>query len=59
MNEQLLLKDSEVAALLGLGRTTVWLYVSKGILPEPIKLGRSARWRRSEIEAVIAPTPQN
>lgn len=54
MNDQLLLKDTEVAALLGIGRTTVWLYVSKRILPEPIKLGRSARWRRSEIEAAIA-----
>ena len=42
MNDQLLLKDTEVAALLGIGRTTVWLYVSKRILPEPIKLGRSA-----------------
>lgn len=49
-----LLTDKEVAALLGgIGRSTVWLYVKKGTIPPPIKLGHLARFLLSDIEEVI------
>ncbi|GAB7216126.1 MULTISPECIES: helix-turn-helix transcriptional regulator [Pectobacteriaceae] len=34
------------------GMTDKWFYklISDGLFPKPIKLGRSSRWRRSEVE---------
>ncbi len=43
----------EVAQLLGLSRRTVWKMSTCGMLPPPIKLGRSSRWRRRDIESWI------
>ena len=28
--------------------------VDRGVLPEPIKLGRCSRWRRSDIQSALA-----
>lgn len=35
------------------GMTDKWFYklIGDGLFPKPIKLGRSSRWRRSEVEA--------
>lgn len=35
------------------GMTDKWFYklIGDGLFPEPIKLGRSSRWFRSEVEA--------
>lgn len=38
------LSDSEVADVLGISRATVWRYTKRGIIPQPVKLGRSVRW---------------
>ena len=53
-NERLL-KDVDVAAMLGVSRRRVWSMVSTGSLPEAIKVGggRSTRWRLSEVHAWI------
>lgn len=34
------------------GMTDKWFYklMSEGLFPKPIKLGRSSRWRKSEVE---------
>lgn len=34
------------------GMTDKWFYklIGDGLFPKPIKLGRSSRWRRSEVE---------
>ncbi|CAI1207460.1 helix-turn-helix transcriptional regulator [Serratia proteamaculans] len=34
------------------GMTDKWFYklISEGLFPMPIKLGRSSRWRKSEVE---------
>ena len=38
----------------GLGRTTVYTLIRKGVLPTPIKLGARARgFRRSTVEAFL------
>lgn len=35
------------------GMTDKWFYrlINEGQFPKPIKLGRSSRWRKSEVEA--------
>ncbi|WP_073033071.1 helix-turn-helix transcriptional regulator [Roseovarius pacificus] len=48
-----LLKDKEVAAMLGVGIATVWRYAKSGQIPAPIRFGNSTRWRVSEISEWI------
>ena len=54
MPEKMLLPVAEVAELLGVSIPSVWRYAANGTIPKPIKLGGATRWRRSEIEALIA-----
>jgi excisionase family DNA binding protein len=49
-----LLRVREVASLLGIGISTVWLKLRQGLLPKPVKLGCSVRWRRSDLDAWLA-----
>jgi len=51
--EPLLLKDFQVAALLGLTRTSIHRLRNQARIPRPLKLGGATRWRRAEIEAWI------
>lgn len=44
----------EVADFFGVSVSTVWRWTADGSIPEPIKLGGSTRWRRSDIEAVLS-----
>lgn len=37
-----------------MGRTSIYAGINAGILPKQIKIGRSSRWLRSEVEAAIA-----
>lgn len=46
---RLLLTARQVAAELGLSERKVWLLNSGGLLPAPIRLGRSTRWRRTDV----------
>lgn len=49
-----LLRDKEVAEMLTIGRSTVWLYVKQGKLPKPIKMSeRVSVWCVSDIRAFI------
>ncbi|MCZ8133419.1 MAG: helix-turn-helix domain-containing protein [Rhodobacteraceae bacterium] len=48
-----LLKDREVAALLGCSVCTIWRRAADGKIPAPVKLGGLTRWRASDIEALI------
>ena len=48
-----LLKDREVAEMLSIAVSTVWDHSKTGVIPEPIKLGSSKRWVRSEIEKIL------
>ncbi|MBY6138509.1 helix-turn-helix domain-containing protein [Leisingera daeponensis] len=49
----LLLRDTQVAHLLGIGRTTVWNRANSGKLPKPIKWEGVTVWRRTEIEKFV------
>jgi prophage regulatory protein len=45
----------DVIAQTGLARSTIYLYVSNGSFPKPIKLGESAvGWVSAEVDAWIA-----
>ena len=43
-----------LARLLGISLRHVWGLNSSGRLPRPIRLGRSVRWVRAELEAWLA-----
>ena len=52
-----LLMAEEGAAELGLGLSTFWLYVKRGILPAPYYVTpRAPRWRLSELRAAVDAT---
>ena len=46
-------RAKDVQKLLGISSSTLYDLISRGLLPQPIKLGRSSIWLREEIEAVI------
>lgn len=48
-----LLSVEEVGRMLGISSRTVWRRVSAGEIPEPIKVGGSTKWRRTDIQAMI------
>ena len=55
MNSPDLLTVDDVAELLKVSRSTVYEYLKRDHLPQPVKIGpRLARWLRQEVEEWIA-----
>ncbi len=51
----ILLNILDVCDILQISQKTVWVWVATGKLPEPVRLAkRKVRWRRADIEALIA-----
>ena len=48
-----LITDAEMAEIIGCGRSTIWKWVSDGIIPKPLKIGGMSRWKLSEAYDVI------
>ena len=48
---KLLISAKELAAVLGVHRSTIWSWHSAGRVPMPLKLGGVTRWRADEIRA--------
>lgn len=49
-----LLKVSEVARMVGMGVSTIYQHVAAGTFPKPLKLGpQASRWLRSEVQAWV------
>jgi len=46
-------RGRDVQKIFGIGQSTMYEYIKQGVLPRPIKLGRTSVWLRSEIDAVI------
>jgi predicted DNA-binding transcriptional regulator AlpA len=44
-----MLDATQLAAFLKIDRTSVCRYAKSNDLPKPIKIGRTARWRKSKI----------
>ena len=53
-SERLALPAAEVAKLLGISQRHLWSLNSSGRLPNPLRLGRSARWFLPELRAWLA-----
>ncbi len=48
----LFLRDTDLAERYSVGRTTIWRWASRGLLPAPVQLSESCtRWCLDEIEA--------
>ena len=45
-----LLRADEVAAMLSISTRTLWRLVSTQQCPQPVRLGKSTRWRVSDVE---------
>lgn len=50
---QELLKVSDVAALLGAGKSTIWRWAQNGDIPAPVKIGGATRWKLCDLAAFI------
>ncbi|MBX3412777.1 MAG: helix-turn-helix domain-containing protein [Pirellulales bacterium] len=58
----LLISADELATILGTSKRTVWRLLSAGLLPRPVHLGKSTRWRLDEVHRWIdsgCPTANN
>jgi predicted DNA-binding transcriptional regulator AlpA len=44
----------QLETLIGLHRTRVYAWIRQGLFPLPIKLGKTSRWPRAEIEQWLA-----
>lgn len=53
-----MMTSHEVAELLKVSRATIYRMARHGLFPKPQKFGRSARWKRTEIEAHIDAAPR-
>jgi len=49
-----LLNDRQVATALNCSRSSVWRLTENGTLPAPIRISGLTRWRRADIEALVA-----
>lgn len=52
--DTLLLDVKQVALITNKGISTVWADTKNGDLPAPIKVGKSTRWRRKDIQDWLA-----
>lgn len=41
------------ASMLGVSERTLWRLLSAGKVPEPLRIGRNARWRAAEVREWI------
>lgn len=48
--KKILLPVGEVAAMLSLSERTIWRMRTDGEMPAPITVGKSIRWRKSDID---------
>jgi prophage regulatory protein len=52
LNAKRLIRLKEVITMIGLGRSSIYRYVSEGRFPAPIKVGyRSVRWKLADVLA--------
>lgn len=48
-----LMTADEVASILGQCRRSLYKNLSTGRMPQPVRIGRSVRWRQSDIQRFI------
>ena len=53
-----ILRTKQVLALLGIGRTTLWRWARKGLIPKAVRLGpRAVGWRQSDLQQWLDQLP--
>jgi predicted DNA-binding transcriptional regulator AlpA len=52
-DEKILVTAGEAAALLSIGKSSLWREVKKGKLPAPVKIGSITRWRVADLRACV------
>ena len=58
LDQHRLIRDTEAARLLDIGRSTWWAWVRDGKAPQPVKVHDATRWHLSDVLAMIpAKTP--
>lgn len=50
--------SATLCQMLDISESTLWEWVRKGLLPRPLKIGASSRWRWADVEGRIAPVNQ-
>lgn len=56
---EVMLKRSQVEAVTGLSRSSIYRLMRRGLFPEPIKIGmRAVRWPASTIDDFLAGRPR-
>jgi excisionase family DNA binding protein len=48
-----LIRAEDVARMMGVSERTLWRLLSAGKLPQPVRIGRSTRWRLAEVRQWI------
>lgn len=46
-------RGRDIQEMFGIAQSTMYEYIQQGILPKPIKLGRTSIWLKSEIDEVV------
>jgi predicted DNA-binding transcriptional regulator AlpA len=54
--DDVLLGDTALAERMGVSAAHVWHLSARGIIPQPYRLGRAARWRWFEVLAALKQT---
>lgn len=49
----ILVRPKDLAIQLSVGRSTLWRWVKRGVLPPPIRIGGIAGWRYKDIEELV------
>ena len=52
-DQRLLISADTLSHLLGISTRTIWRRLNCGDIPKPVRLGKSVRWRLSEIKSWI------
>jgi len=48
-----LIRAEDVARMMGVSERTLWRLLSAGKVPQPVRIGRSTRWRLAEVRQWI------
>ena len=58
VTEHRLLSVTEIADRLGVTKAAVYRWVSRGLFPRPLALGRASRWTEEDLQSWIASCPR-
>jgi predicted DNA-binding transcriptional regulator AlpA len=49
--EKKLYRVKEIALMCGVGRTSIYEFIKKGLLPRPLKINSMSFWKKEDIDA--------